>query len=438
MPRDITVPRLSDATDEGMLVAWFVEPGQRVSAGDTVAEVQMEKTSYDVVAPAAGRIERLLAAPGDIVTAATAIATLADDGGDGVSATTPAQTTSAAVPAETAPAPAEVAAVPGETGPTAAPALAASPAGLPAPGDGGDGDEVRVAASPAARRLARELGVELRRVAGSGPGGRIQESDVRAVAEAGPAVAPPAAQAAQASPAAPTPVREPGLVPISIMRRTIADRLRTGLAETAQLTLTAEADVTDLAARLGAWTARLGRKVGYTEALVRACAAALGEHPRLAMAWTDRGLVPARSIDVGVAVALPDGLLVPVVRGADRKDLSELGTEIAGLADRARSGVLTAAETSGACFTVTSLGAWRIDAFTPLLDPPQTAIMGIGRARLRPAVVDGAIVPRMLLVLSLTIDHRVVDGAPAAAFLEAVVCRLETPGWMEAPGLPGA
>ena len=403
MPREITVPRLSDATDEGMLVAWFVEPGQRVSAGDTVAEVQMEKTSYDVVAPAAGRIQSLLVAPGDIVTAGTAIATLAEDLGEEASAVSPASALS--------------------------PASAVSPAGVPAAADGGEGGEERVAASPAARRLARELGVDLRRLTGSGPGGRIQESDVRAAAEAGTAVAAPVAQA---SPTAPTLAREPGLVPISPMRRAIADRLRAGLAETAQLTLTAEADVTDLAARLGAWTARLGRKVGYTEAVVRASAAALGEHPRLAMTWTDRGLVPARSIDVAVAVALPDGLIVPVVRGADRKDLGELGTEIAGLADRARSGVLAAAETSGACFTVTSLGAWRIDAFTPLLDPPQTAILGIGRARLRPAVVGGAIVPRMLLVLSLTIDHRVVDGAPAAAFLESVVGRLESPGQLGA------
>ena len=211
------------------------------------------------------------------------------------------------------------------------------------------------------------------------------------------------------------------------MRRTIADRLRSGLASTAQLTLTAEADVTELAESLSAWSAGAGRRIGYTEAILRACALALRDHPRVAATWTERGLVPAKRIDIGVAVALDEGLIVPVVRDADHKDLVTIGREIADLADRSHGGTLAAADTEGGCFSVTNLGAYRIDAFTPLLNPPQTAILGVGRARLRPAVVDGAVVARTLVVLSLTFDHQVVDGAPAAAFLAAVVDLLEQP-----------
>lgn len=387
MARDIALPRLSDTTDEGMLVTWFVEPGQHVHAGDTIAEIQLEKVSYDVPAPASGIIEQLLAAAGDIVTIDTAIATMRDDG-------------------------------------EAASDIPADPLAIQATKDSVAAAEAgtRVAASPAARRLARELGVDLARVTGTGPEGRIQEADVQATA-AGPGGGTPTPPPAEP--------RDVGLLPISLMRRTIAERLTSALAETAQLTLSSEADVTELAARLEAWTTASGRKTGWTEAVVRACAVALVQHPRLGMAWTDRGLVPPRSIDIGVAVALEDGLQVPVIRGADRKDVGAIGVEIAGFADRARSGVLTGAETSGACFTVTSLGAWRIDAFTPLLDPPQSAILGVGRARWRPAVVDGDVVPRMLLVLSLTFDHRVTDGAPAAAFLDTVVGLLERPARLD-------
>jgi pyruvate dehydrogenase E2 component (dihydrolipoamide acetyltransferase) len=272
-------------------------------------------------------------------------------------------------------------------------------------------------ASPAAKRLARELGVDLRVVVGSGPGGRIVESDVQA-ATAMPMVG------AHAAPLA-------AVEPLSAMRRTIADRLRSGLASTAQITITAEADVTEIESRLAGWSADRGRRASYTEAIVRACALALRDHPRIAARWTEAGLVRTERIDVGVAVGLDDGLLVPVIRDADRKDLPALGREIADLAERARSGTLAAADMEGGCFSVTNLGAFRIDAFTPLLNPPQTAILGVGRARPRPAVVDGAVVPRTLVVLSLTFDHQVVDGVPAAAFLAAVVDLLEDPGALE-------
>jgi pyruvate dehydrogenase E2 component (dihydrolipoamide acetyltransferase) len=211
------------------------------------------------------------------------------------------------------------------------------------------------------------------------------------------------------------------------MRRTIATRLTAGLREAAQLTLTAEADATDLEAELARLGGESGRRPSYTAAVVRACALALPDHPRMARRWSADGLVPVEAVDIGVAVAVDDGLVVPVLRGADGKGLARISDEIAELAERTRAGRISTPETQGAVMSVTSLGAHRVDAFTPLLDLPQAAILGVGRARPRPAVVDGQVVARTLMVLSLSIDHRVVDGEPAAAFLDRVIALLEEP-----------
>ncbi|MBA3876977.1 MAG: hypothetical protein C0498_08580 [Anaerolinea sp.] len=333
MGHEVVMPRLSDAVEEGVLVTWFVEPGDTVREGDLVAEVQVEKVSSEVRATAAGRVGELLVAPGGIVRQDAVIAKI--EPAEGV--------------------------VPG----LSADVIGASPD-----------------------------------VIGSAP------------------------VAAAEAPAA-TRKLEPE--PLTAMRRAIAERLRTGLAATAQLTLTAEADVTELAERLSEWGSSWGRRVTYTEAAVRASALALREHPRVAARLTGDDLAHPERIDVGVAVALDDGLIVPVVRDADRRSLQELGVEVAALAERARAGRLEPGETEGGCFSVTNLGGHRIDAFTPLLNPPQTAILGLGRARPRAVVVDGSIVAQTVVVLSLTFDHQVVDGAPAAAFLDSVVGLLETP-----------
>jgi pyruvate/2-oxoglutarate dehydrogenase complex dihydrolipoamide acyltransferase (E2) component len=344
MRRPVLMPALSDATDEGIVVAWFAQPGALVGAGELIAQVQVEKTSADVHAPAAGRLAEIVVPAGAAVRAGEPIAVV--------------DTEPAAAPAP--------------------PAASSTPAAAPS--------------SPSARRLARELGVDIGALAGSGPGGRIVEADVRAAAQAGG-----------------------GVEPLGPMRRMIAARLTRALQTAAQLTLTAEADVTALIEAGGPVTA----------AAVRASAVALHAHPRLGARLTERGRELPAAIDIGVAVALDDGLVVPVIRAADGKDLPTLAQEIAAVAERARTNRLTAAETQGAVFGVTNLGAHRVDAFTPLLDLPQTAVLGLGRARARPAVVHGAVVPRMLMALSLTFDHRVVDGEPAAAFLDDLVVALE-------------
>ena len=366
MRQEVLMPTLSDEAEEGMLVTWFVVPGARVRADQLIAEVQVEKVSAEVYAPADGHLTEVLVQPGEVVRQGAPIAVL--------------EAGAAAAMPETAP---------------SAPSRA-SPV------------------SPSARRLARELKVDLSSVAGSGPGGRIVEADVRAVAERGAGVAPVPRHAADVE-------------PLSPMRRTVATRLTTGLREAAQFTLTAEVDATALAAELARLSEEWGRRAAYTETIIRACALALRDHPRVGSQWSEDGLVPPQSVDIGVAVSVEGGLIVPVIRDADAKDIEGLNREVAELAERARSGQITTPETRGATFSVTNLGAHRIDAFTPLLDLPQAAILGIGRARPRPAVVGGLVVPRTLMVLSLTVDHRVIDGDPAAAFLDRVIELLEDP-----------
>ncbi len=372
------MPRLAEEVEEGVVVTWFVEPGAPVSEGDLLAELQVQKVNSELHSPFSGRVALLLVEPGGVARQGAPIAEIEDG---------------------------EQPAAPGGPAPIAAP-LSEESHGGPAPAP----------ASPSARRLARELGVDLTSVTGSGPGGRIVEADVQA------ATARPASTEAGSTAAS-----QPRIEPLTPMRRAIAERLSAWLGSTAQLTLTAEADVTALAAELERSSAGSQRRASYLEAVVRGLALALHHHPALGARWTDAGLAYAGRRDIGVAVALPDGLITPVVRDADRKDLFALGREIAELAERARAGGLTPAEVEGGTLSVTNLGAYRIDGFTPLLNPPQTAIVGLGRARLRPAVVDGAIVPRLLIVLSLTFDHRVVDGAPAADFLTEVVGLLEDP-----------
>jgi pyruvate/2-oxoglutarate dehydrogenase complex dihydrolipoamide acyltransferase (E2) component len=368
MRQEVLMPTLSDEAEEGMLVTWFVVPGARVRADQLIAEVQVEKVSAEVYAPADGHLAEILVQPGEVVPQGAPIAVFEAGAAAAVSETTPS-----------------------------APPRASPPV------------------SPSARRLAREIEVDLSTVTGSGPGGRIVEADVRAVAQRGAGVAS-------------FPRGTADVEPLSPMRRTVATRLTAGLREAAQLTLTAEVDATALATDLARLSGEWGRRAAYTEMIVRACALSLRDHPRVGSRWSEDGLVPPQSVDIGVAVSVEGGLIVPVIRHADTKNIEGLSHEIAELAERARSGQITTPETRGGTFSVTNLGAHRIDAFTPLLDLPQAAILGVGRARPRPAVVNGLVVPRTLMVLSLTIDHRVIDGDPAAAFLDRVIELLEDPG----------
>ncbi len=261
-------------------------------------------------------------------------------------------------------------------------------------------------ASPLARRLAREHDIDLAQVKGTGPQGRVTREDVER-----------AIQAAEAAPGRG--------VPFAGMRRTIARRMTGSLQTMAQVTLCTEVDVTELV-RL---RERLRRDfdVTYTDLIVQTAARALEKHPRLNAYLDGDEICLCDRIHIGVAVALEEGLVVPVIRDANRKALREIARETKDLAQRAREGTLSMDEMTGSTFSVTNLGGYGIDGFTPIINPPEVAILGVGRIVEKPAAHRGAVVLRQMMVLSLTFDHRIVDGAPAAEFLHTLAEMLEMP-----------
>jgi pyruvate dehydrogenase E2 component (dihydrolipoamide acetyltransferase) len=277
--------------------------------------------------------------------------------------------------------------------------------------------EVAVQVTPAARHLARQHGIDLAKVQGTGPRGRILIEDVQKVLEIQPQ---PVAQPAQT-------------IPISGMRQTIATRMVQSLQTMAQVTLTTEVDVTE-AMTLRAGLARQWPESGLSplHLVIKATARALQEHPRMNAVQKEHEVELMPEIHIGVAVSLEEGLLVPTIQRVNTKHLAQIASESHDLASRARKGRATYAEVTGGTFTVTNLGAYGIDAFTPIINPPQVGILGMGRVVEKPVVYQGEIAKRSMMFLSLTFDHRVIDGAPAAAFLQAIKGHLEDPWWMVA------
>ena len=267
---------------------------------------------------------------------------------------------------------------------------------------------------PAARRLAQQSGIDLSQLQGTGPRGRILIEDVERAIEA------------QAKPPA-------QVVHIRGMRQTIATRMMESLLSMAQLTLTTEADVTD-AMRVREGLSRQSTEGGLSplHLVIKATARALREHPRMNAIQSENEIELIEEINVGVAVALPEGLIVPTIRRADERSLEEIAREARDLANKVREGKASYEEVTGGTFTVTNLGAYDIDAFTPIVNPPQIGILGVGRVAEKPVVHQGEIAKRSMMFLSLTFDHRVIDGVPAAEFLRALKGHLEDPWWMVA------
>ncbi len=435
MPTEIYLVKVGMTMHEGTVEEWYVADGERVEAGAMLYRLETEKVNLDVDAEASG-IVRHLAAEGDTLEPGDVVGFIYADG----------ETIPDVLPR---PKPKRDIAVVGEE-PASPPSVQAKPAASGA----------RVAASPAARRLARERGVSLEGVAGSGPGGRIVEGDVPA---APPAPEPPKriaaspaarklaaelnvdlanvdgsgprgritredVQAAAEAPAAAQP--SAGATRMSAMRRTIAERMHSSLRDTAQLTMDMEVDVTDLVKLRGnlidEW-ADDGVRVTYTDLVLVAAARALIRHPKMNACLSDDAITSYDYAHVGMAVALDEGLIVPVIRDAHEKPLREVARESADLAARARAGSLGLGDLADGTFTVTSLGMYGVDTFTPILNPPQAGILGVGRIYDGVKWQDGTPVRTPMLRLSLTWDHRVLDGAPAAEFLAAVREYLEQP-----------
>ncbi len=409
---DVKLPDIGEGVAEGEIVRWLVQAGDAVKEDQPLVEVMTDKASVEIPSPRTGTIAAIHVAEGAMIPVGTTIISIAVAAGAG--------------------SPAAPAAAHASSGPQAgesATATAAPMAAAAAPG------ATRVEATPAVRALARELGVALENVTGSGPGGRISAEDVRAAAGgAASSVAPGAAKPSAAPSAAP----EAGItrVPLRGLRRKIAEHMRRSLSTAAQFTFVAECDWTAIVQHREQSAARAkaaGVKLTYLAYVFRALPAALREYPLLNSSLDDERheIVLREAVHLGLATATDDGLTVPIVHDADRLGLWALAREIDRLAAAAREHKLKLEELQGGTFTVTSTGAKGGVLATPILHHPQVAILGVHSIGPRPAVVKGQIVARDLGNLSLSLDHRVVDGAVGADFLYALIERLQTPtAWL--------
>lgn len=371
------LPELVEGSDEGMVVTWFKAEGEPVTEGELLLEVQFAKVATELNAPVSGVLAEIHVGQGQPVKVGQALCRIVTEGAAGA----------------------------GDDG-AEAPEEKEAPA-RPAPQPAGE----RPRSTPAARRLARELGIDLTQVRGTGPRGRIGEEDVRrAAAEA--------AAPAEAEEGAGTDLSG-SWHPVSAVQRVVASRMLTSLQESAQFTLSREVDVTALAELRERWR---GAEAGVTltDLIHRAVIVAIQEHPRIqAILSKDRLFVPD-GVHLGMAIPRGDDLYVAVIRSAHARDLPGLAAERRRLTQRIMDGQAAPEEMQGATFTVTNLGALGIDVFTPILNPPNPATLGVGRVREVPAVVDGWVHPRRTVWLSLTVDHRVVNGAPGAEFLQTL------------------
>lgn len=402
MAFEVRLPDIGEGVAEGEIVRWLVKAGDAVREDQPLVEVMTDKASVEIPSPRTGTIASLHAEEGETVPVGTVIVTIAVVG---ESAATPAATSAAHAPSH--------AATHAATHASAAPVAAAAMAG-------------RVEATPAVRALARESGVALERVQGTGPGGRITAEDVRAAA-AGAAAATPSA-AANSGPETRVPLRG--------MRRRIAEHMRRSLSTAAQFTFVAECDFTGLVEHRRSMSARAeaaGLKLTYLAYVFRALPGVLREFPLLNASLDDAAseVVLKGAYHLGLATNTDDGLTVPIIHDADKLGLFALAREIARLADGARTHKLELRELQGGTFTVTSTGTRGGLLATPILHHPQVAILGVHAITQKPAVVHGQIVARDMGNLSLSLDHRVVDGQVGADFLYTLIERLQKPGdWL--------
>jgi len=372
----ILMPRLSLTMKEGTVIEWFKKEGDIVKKGEPLVEVLSEKATYEVEAPASGVLRKILASEGTDVPVAGTLGIIT-------------------APDEELPE-IEVAA--------AAPRIEAEEAVAAPERKPIERIKERVIASPAAKRLAREHGIDLTQFRGSGPEGRIVEEDVQSLIEE-----------VEVMPR----VRE--VIPLTGIKKTAAERVSLSARTAPQSTITMEVDMSN--------TVKLRERVhvSYTDMLVKAVAKALAEHPIMNSTLENEKIKIFADINVGVAVATERGLIVPVIHNADRKTLEEIASVSRELIEKTKQGRLTKEELTGGTFTITNLGMYEVDVFTPIVNPPETAILGVGRVVERPVVVDKQMVVRPVMQLSLTFDHRVVDGAPAAKFLQKVKQVMENP-----------
>ena len=440
MPYGFRLPDIGEGVAEGEVVKWFVAEGATVAEDAPLVSVLTDKANVEIPSPKAGRIVKLHAQVGDKVKVGGLLVTIEPTGGATPPSAGSAPASAPATLPPTTPAGA-TAAVPGRTSEAAsAPGAGSSPA-----------SSARPLASPAVRRLAAERGIDLATVRGSGPGGRVTEADLAPAA--GSTVPPvtiaspePSAPAASTSPATLSPIpAAPGApaavatapgderLPLRGVRRVIAEHMAQSVHTAAHYTYVEEIDASELVRvreRMAKHVERNGVKLSYLPFIVKAVVAGLRSHPMLNATMDDarQELVVRKAINIGVALAAPDGLMVPVLHGADHKSLTQIAKEVQDLAERGRAGKLTRAELTGGTFTITSLGALGGVMATPILNYPEVGILGVHKIVRRPVYKsDGSLGPADLMNLSVSLDHRVLDGILAAQFLSVVKSNLEDP-----------
>ena len=423
MPVEVKMPKLGLTMEEGKIVQWLKKPGDPVEKDETIAVIETEKLTGEVKSPEKGFLAKILAKEGETVPVGQVIALLATTreeleqllGGKPVEA--PEK------PTPTPPAPP----TPGEKKEER---ITETPPPVSLPGAAEEKPVGRIRATPAARRLAKEKGIPLEMVRGTGPGGIITYRDVeRALEEAR---APPAAAPPREEMILPLVRPQPSLLPrvaeekpLTPMRARIAENLSRSAREMVLTTITMEVNV-DEVLRIRSMLPK-EKKPSITAFITKALALALREHPLFNATLKEDRIVVYRDINIGVAVALPDGLVTPVVRNADEKTVLRLHEEIKSLAEKARTGKLTVDDLRGATITFSNLGMYGVDVFTPIIYPGHIAVLGAGRVYEKPVIENGELKAKHYLILSLTFDHRAVDGAQAAEFLATVKRYLENP-----------
>jgi len=431
MSKEVMVPPLGQTVDTVTLVAWYKKEGDAVKEGEPLFSIETDKATLDVEAPSSGVLSRVTASEGDTLQALSVIALI-----------TTLDETPAPVPTEPAPISiSKPSPVPDATpvvgaGSVSTHAVGAGLVSAPAPGN-------RIFISPRARRLSEEKGIALESLSATGPEGAIVERDVRAYlerhvgadlvsAQVSPATAVGKAEASPTAHPGASPLNEILTeMPLKGVRAIIAKRMAESTSTAARVTLTAEVDASALVA-LRRQLAEDGVQVSYNDLFMYILGRVLKEQPALNASLGGNVLRQWKRVHIGLAVDTERGLLVPVVRDADAKGLSQLSKETLRLVERARDGKLTPDELQGGTFTLTNLGMFGVDAFTPIINLPETAILGVGRIKARPAVRDKEIVILETVWLSLAFDHRTVDGAPAARFLQRVIQLIEHPHLMHA------
>ena len=427
MPIEILMPALSPTMEEGTLAKWMVKEGDEVSSGDVIAEIETDKATMEVEAVDEGVIGKILIGEGtEGVKINTAIAILLEEGEDANDVETTA----------TPSAPAAEAKAPEETAP-AAPSVAAAPAAPSA----ADGD--RIFASPLARRIAAQKGLDLSRIAGSGPHGRIVKADLEnAAASPAQAETPPATDAP--APSKPSIAASPDAeqikklyadrayeeVPLDNMRKTIAARLTEAKQTIPHFYLRREIELDELLAFRSELNKKLeakGVKLSVNDFVIKACALALRDAPDCNAAWANDRILKFKPVDIAVAVAIDGGLITPVLRDSDTKTLSTLSAEMKDLAGRAKQRKLAPHEYQGGSFSISNLGMMGIDNFDAVINPPHGAILAVGAGVKKPVVKEDEVGVATIMSVTLSVDHRVIDGALGAELLSAIKAYIEEP-----------